>query len=69
MYAFWVQSLDEFLEKLLKQSMCDFKFDRYSQIVLIKGGDSLEYSETVFSHILSDHHHGALDTRDKLNTS
>ena len=49
--------------------MCDFKFDRYGQIVLIKGSDSLEYSETVFSHILSDHHHGALDTRDKLNTS
>ena len=47
-YAFWVHSLDEFLEgKLLNQSMCDFKFDRYGQIVLIKGGANLEYSKTV----------------------
>lgn len=48
MYAFWAQSLDEFLEeKLLKQSMCDFKFDRYGQVVLIKVGDNLEYSKTM----------------------
>lgn len=71
-YICYIYILSTFIRWILRrkivESMCAFKFDRYGQIVLLKVGANLEYSKTVFSHILSDDQPEASDARSKLDT-